>query len=302
MMKVFVQIGHGILGAAVISFLCIWQAGSFGEARHIISIIGAIAIVIASLYLLRSRWIRWGSRQIWLKYHQRIASLGLCLVLFHSAFQPLVWHSWLTFLLALLNLGTGIAVSLTSRKARQTLLRYHLILAPILIISIAFHGQAKLDHDDFFPLTDVHDVPCARCHTSEALLFHADVNIQTELDASGTIPEDLHWWFGQHDIKIPQTAKILPKEIGIAWTIKDDENRRSYNIKKKAEQLALYADSPYRSYTCITCHEHNTPEIISAHELHGVTDFHKCFVCHQTEINGVRYGRQRTNWEYDPNW
>ena len=193
-------------------------------------------------------------------------------------------------------------MSLTARKVRQTLLKCHLILAPILIISIAFHGQAKLDHDDFFPLTDAHDVPCARCHTSDAFLFHVDANIQTELDASDTIPEDLHWWFGQHQIKIPQTARILPKQVGSAWTIKDDENRRSYDVKKKEGQLALYGDSPYRSYTCITCHEHNTPEIISAHELHGVTDFHRCLVCHQTEINGVRYGRQRTNWEYDPNW
>lgn len=301
-MKVFIQIGHGIVGAVVISFLCIWQAGSYGEARHTISIIGAIAIIIASLYLLRSRWIRWGSRQIWLKYHQRLATLGLFLVLFHSAFQPLAWHSWLTFLLALSNLGTGIGVSLTSRKARQTLLKVHLILAPILIISIVFHGQAKLDHDDFFPLTNVHDVPCARCHTSESLLFHVDANIQAELDSSDTIPEELHFWFGQHDVKISLTAKILPKQIGNAWKIKDNENRRSYDIKKKDDQFALYADNPYRSYTCITCHEHNTPEIISAHELHGVADFHRCFVCHQTEIEGVLYGIQRTNWEYDPNW
>lgn len=301
-MKVFIQIGHGILGAAVISLLCIWQAGSFGEARHTISIIGAIAIIVASLYVLRSRWIRWGSRQIWLKYHQRIASLGLCLVLFHSAFQPLAWHSWLTFLLALSNLGTGIAVSLTSRRVRQTLLKAHLILAPTLIISIVFHGQAKLDHDDFFPLTDVHDVPCARCHTSESLLFHVNANIQPELDSSDTIPEELHFWFGQNDIKIPQTAKILNKQVGNAWRLKDDENQRSYDVKKTEGQLGVYADNPYRSYTCITCHEHNTPEIISAHELHGVADFHRCLVCHQTELNGILYGRQRINWEYDPNW
>ena len=301
-MKVFVQIGHGVIGAAVISFLCIWQAGSFGEARHTISIIGAIAILIASLYLLRSRWIRWGNRQIWLKYHQRVASLGLCLVLFHSTFQPLAWHSWLTFLLALSNLGTGIAVSLTARKTRQTLLRFHLILAPILLISIVFHGQAKLDHDEFFPLTDAHDVPCAKCHTSEPLLFHVDVALKQELDTSETIPDDMLWWFLQHEIKIPQTAKISIKEVGNVWTIGDKENRRSYHVKKTTEQLALYADTPYRSYTCITCHEHNTPEIISAHELHGVSDFHRCLVCHQTEIGGIRYGRQRLNWDYDPNW
>ena len=301
-MKVFVQIGHGVIGAAVISFLCIWQAGSFGEARHTISIIGAIAILIASLYLLRSRWIRWGNRQIWLKYHQRVASLGLCLVLFHSAFQPLAWHSWLTFLLALSNLGTGIAVSLTTRKTRQTLLKCHLALAPILLISIVFHGKAKLDHDEFFPLTDAHDVPCAKCHTSEPLLFHVDVALKQELDTSETIPDDMLWWFLQHEIKIPQTAKISIKEVGNVWTIDDKENHRSYHVKKTTEQLALYADTPYRSYTCITCHEHNTPEIISAHELHGVSDFHRCLVCHQTEINGTRYGRQRLNWDYDPNW
>ena len=301
-MKVFVQIGHGVIGAAVISFLCIWQAGSFGEARHTISIIGAIAILIASLYLLRSRWIRWGNRQIWLKYHQRVASLGLCLVLFHSTFQPLAWHSWLTFLLALSNLGTGIAVSLTARKTRQTLLRFHLILAPILLVSIVFHGQAKLDHDEFFPLTDAHDVPCAKCHTSERLLFHVDVALKQELDTSETIPDDMLWWFLQHEIKIPQTAKISIKEVGNVWTIDDKENRRSYHVKKTTEQLALYADTPYRSYTCITCHEHNTPEIISAHELHGVSDFHRCLVCHQTEIGGILYGRQRLNWDYDPNW
>ena len=302
-MKVLIQIGHGIIGAAVISLLCIWQAGSYGEARHTISIIGAIAILIASLYLLRSRWIRWGNRQVWLKYHQRLASLGLFLVLFHSAFQPFAWHSWLTFLFALSNLGTGIAVSLTARKVRRVLLRCHLILAPILLISIVFHGQAKLDHDDFFPLTDVHDVPCVRCHTSEPLLFHLDATtLQQELDKSKTIPDDIHWWFLQHDIKVSQTAKVLIKDKGNAWTIDDKENRLSYPVKKKADQLALYADSPYRSYTCITCHEHNTPEIVTAHELHGVADFHRCLVCHQTEIDGIRFGIQRVNWDYDPNW
>ena len=301
-MRVFIQIGHGIVGAAVISLFCIWQAGSFGEARHTLSIIGAIAIVIASLYLLRSRWIRWGNRQTWLKYHQRLASLGLCLVLLHSAFQPLAWHSWLTFLLALSNLGTGIAVSLTARRVRRVLLRCHLILAPILIVSIIFHGQKKLDHDEFFPLTDVHDVPCARCHTSEPLLFHVDLALQQELDTSETVPDDLHFWLLQQELRVPQTAPVAIKETGNAWTITDSENNGTYHARKAADKIAIYADSVYRSYTCITCHEHNTEEVRLAHELHGVADFHRCFVCHQTEIDGITYGRQRVNWEYDPNW
>ena len=299
-MRVFIQIGHGIVGAAVISGLCIWQAGSFGEARHTLSIIGAIAIVIASLYLLRSRWIRWGNRQTWLKYHQRLASLGLCLVLLHSAFQPLVWHSWLTFLLALSNLGTGIAVSLTARRARQILLRCHLILAPILLVSIVFHGQKKLEHDEFFPLTDAHDVPCARCHTPERLLFHVRTTLPEELDTSDTIPEDLHWWFLQNERRVPITAPISIKERGNAWTVTDTENKHTYDIRKVADQIAIYADSDYRSYTCIKCHVHNTEEIQLVHELHGVTEAHRCFVCHQTVIDGTRYGRQRFDWEYAP--
>ena len=302
-MRVFVQIGYGVIGAVVISFICIWQIGTFGEARHIISIIGAIAILFASLYILRSRWIRWGSRQIWLKYHQRLASLGLCLVLFHSAFQPITWHSWLTFLLALSNFGTGIAVSLTAKRVRQNLLKSHLILAPILLISIVFHGQAKLDHDEFFPLTKVHDVPCAKCHTSEALLFRLDLtSLQSELFTSDTIPEDIGWWFGQHDIQLSQTAKVLIRELDSRWKITDNDKRRHYNIEKEADKLSFYAENSYRSYTCITCHEHNTPELKLAHELHGVPEFHRCLVCHQTELDGTRYGRQRVNWDYDPNW
>ncbi|MYA70660.1 hypothetical protein F4009_11590 [Candidatus Poribacteria bacterium] len=299
-MKVFIQIGHGIIGAAVISGLCIYQAGSFGEARHTISIIGAIAIVIASLYLLRSRWIRWGNRQTWLKYHQRLASMGLCLVLYHSAFQPLVWHSWLTFLLALSNLGTGIAVSLTARKTRQMLLRCHLILAPILLVSIVFHGQQKLEHHEFFPLTDVHDVPCARCHTPERLLFHVSTTFPQDLDTSDTIPEDLHWWFLQNERRVPTTAPIAIKEKGNAWTVTDTEDGHTYHVRKVADQIAIYADNDYRSYTCLKCHVHNTEEIQLVHELHGVTEAHRCLICHQTEIDGVTYGRQRFDWEYAP--
>ena len=299
-MKVFIQIGHGIVGAAVISGLCIWQAGSFGEARHTLSIIGAIAIVIAALYLLRSRWIRWGNRQTWLKYHQRLASLGLCLVLLHSAFQPLVWHSWLTFLLALSNLGTGIAVSLTSREARRILLRCHLILAPILLVSIVFHGQKKLEHDEFFPLTEVHDVPCARCHTPERFLFHVHTVLPEELDASDTIPEELHWWFIQNERRVPATAPVSVKELGNAWTVTDPENKRTYHIWNATDKIAIRADNDYRSYTCLKCHVHNTEEIQLAHELHGVADFERCLVCHQTEIDGTTYGRQRFDWEYAP--
>ena len=301
-MRVFIQIFYGAIVALIVSVGCIWGMGSFGAARHTISIIGAIAIFVAGLYLLRSRWVRWGSRQLWLKYHQRLASMGLCLVLFHSAFQPLTWHSWLTFLLALLNLGTGIGVSLTAKKVRQILLRLHLFLAPILLISIVFHGQAKLDHDAFFPLTDVHDVHCAKCHPSGTSLFRLVLpSVQPDLFTAETIPEEIRWWFVQHDTDLPESARFLSRDRDIWRTIRDDDNHRDYHIKKEDDKIAFYADNVYRSYTCITCHIHNTPEIQLAHELHGVLDYHRCLVCHQAEIDGTRYGRRRANWEYNPN-
>ena len=142
-MQQFLQMGIGVLAAVAVSVVFILQS-SFGESRHTLSIIGAIAIVIASLYILRTRLFRWGNRSRLLKYHQGLASFGLCLVLIHSSVKPETWHSWLTFGLAWLNLGTGVAVSLTKAQSRRILLRCHLALAPILLIAILVHGRENL--------------------------------------------------------------------------------------------------------------------------------------------------------------
>lgn len=300
-MNVFIQIAHGAIGAVGISLFFILRS-SFGEARHTLSIIGAIAILIASSYIIRTRLIRWGRRQIWLKYHQRLASLGLFLVLIHSAAQPQAWHSWLTLSFALLNLGTGIAVSFTSRGARRILLRCHLALAPILLISVILHGREKLDHDDFLPLTEAHDVPCVRCHTPDALLFRANLPFPINLETGGTVPDDLHWMFESNGLPLPQNTTIQGKEADGWWTITDREKKQAYRAQQAEEQFSVYADSRYEAYTCVNCHEHNTPEIKFAHEIHGVTSYHRCFICHQTVIDGLKYGKQKANWEYDPNW
>ena len=192
-------------------------------------------------------------------------------------------------------------MSLTARKTRQ-------VPAPMPphprtdsdSLASSFHGQQKLEHDEFFPLTEVHDVPCARCHTPERLLFHVSTTFPQDLDTSDTIPEDLHWWFLQNERRVPTTATIATKEPGNAWTVTDTEDGHTYPIRKVADQIAIYADNDYRSYTCLKCHVHNTEEIQLAHELHGVTEAHRCFICHQTEINGTLYGRQRFDWEYAP--
>ena len=306
-MSQFIQIAYGVAGAVVVAFVLIsspfglWESG-YGEVRHILSIIGAIAILIASGYILRTRLIRWGSRQIWLKYHQRLASFGLCLVVIHSAVRPLAWHSWLTLTLALLNLGTGIAVSLTARRARRILLRVHLALAPILMVGIIVHGREKLDHDEFFPLTQLHDVPCARCHTTDSLLFSFDVHLQEEFDKEDRLPEDVQWEFDIREIPISEDTVISMKKKGNEWLIIDPKNGRRYSVRNDERQLNIHSDVSYGTYTCRTCHVHNTPEIQIAHEVHGVNLYDRCLDCHQTMFNDKRYGNQKVDWDYDPNW
>ncbi len=298
-MNLFLQIAHGVIGAVIISLFFSLRS-SFGETRHTLSIIGAIAIIIASGYILRTRLIRWGSRQIWLKYHQRLASFGLSLVFIHSALRPFSWHSWLTFVLALLNLGTGIAVSLTTRRTRRVLLRCHLALAPILLIGIVIHGREKLDHDEFFPLTEEHDIPCVRCHTSDRLLFTINSRFQSDLDGEGNASDDLQWEFGLQATLLSQHAAISTKKGDGGWLITDEPNHQKYMVRKVADRLHVYANSPYKGYTCLTCHVHNTPEIQFAHEAHGVTSYNACFNCHQTVIGGEKYGRRKANWDYNP--
>ena len=99
--------------------------------------------------------------------------------------------------------------------------------------------------------------------------------------------------------KQPPLLSRTPETRG---QLRTNEKNRIYHARKVTDKIAIYADSVYQGYTCLKCHVHNTEEIRLAHELHGVADFHRCFVCHQTEIDGTTYGRQRTNWEYDPNW
>ena len=298
-MNAFIQIAQGVAGAILISLFFILRS-SFGEARHTLSIIGAIILFIASGYILRTRLIRWGSRQVWLKYHQRLASLGLSLVLIHSAAQPLAWHSWLAFTLALLNLGTGIAVSLTAQRTRRILLRCHLALAPILLLTVVLHGREKLDHEEFFPLTEVHDVPCVKCHTSEALLFTIDPHFQSDLDSGGIVSENLQWEFNLHGTSLSRQTTISPKEGGSRWLVIDEKNEGEYTVKKVDDRLNVHTDAVYEAYTCLTCHVHNNPEIQEAHESHGVKSYNACLKCHQTVINGTKYGTRKANWEYNP--
>ena len=298
-MNPFVQIAQGVVGAILISLFFILRS-SFGETRHTLSIIGAIILFIASGYILRTRLIRWGSRQVWLKAHQRLASLGLSLVLIHSAAQPLAWHSWMAFILALLNLGTGVAVSLTAHRARRILLRCHLALAPILLLTIVLHGREKLDHDEFFPLTEVHDVPCVKCHTSEMLLFTIDPHFQSDLDSGGVVSEDLQWEFNLHGTSLSRQTTISTEKGDNHWLVTDEKNEGEYTVKTVGDRLSVHADAVYEAYTCLTCHVHNTPEIQFDHESHGVKSYNACLNCHQTVINGTKYGTRKANWEYNP--
>ena len=300
-MQPFLQMAIGVAAAVAVSLVFIFQS-SFGDSRHVLSIIGAIAILIASLYILRTRFIRRWNRSRLLKYHQGIASFGLCLVLIHSGVKPETWHSWLTFCLAWLNLGSGVAVSLTKARIRRILLRCHLALAPILLIAVIVHGREKLEHDEFFPLTAEHDIPCAQCHTSKPLMFRMRGELESELDVEADLSGNIQWEFEVRGIRISQQSTVVMKREASKWLITDLNNKRKYVVKKGEEGLDIYADSVYRTYTCRTCHVHNTEDIQFAHEVHGVSVYDRCLDCHQTELNGTRYGKQRSGWEYDPNW
>ncbi len=203
-------------------------------------------------------------------------------------------------MLALLNLGTGVAVSLTTHRARRILLRCHLALAPILLLSILLHGREKLDHEEFFPLTEVHDVACVKCHPSAALLFTTDSHFQTYLDTGGVVSEDLQWEFNLHGTSLSRQTTISKKEGDNHWLVTDEKNGEEYTVKKMGDRLSVHADAAYEAYTCLTCHVHNTPEIQFDHESHGVKSYSACLNCHQTIINGTKYGTRKANWEYNP--
>ena len=160
------QLGYGILGAVLVSAPLIWRLG-FGQVRHSLSIVGAVSILLANAYFLRSKGIiKFGARQRWIKYHQTMAGFGLTLVTIHSAVRPMAWHSWLPLILATGSLVTGLTISLVSGSHRRPILLVHSLVAPVLLLSIVFHGREKLDHDAFFPLTADHNVACVQCHTT----------------------------------------------------------------------------------------------------------------------------------------
>ena len=114
-----IQFGCGFLFAMAISIPLIWRLG-FGQVRHPLSIIGSISILLASAYVLRSKGIvRFGKRQIWIRFHRILASFGLTLIFVHGAFKPTYWYSWLPFILAVGSLVTGLAISTAKTRNRK---------------------------------------------------------------------------------------------------------------------------------------------------------------------------------------
>ncbi|MBM3213652.1 hypothetical protein FJZ36_01870 [Candidatus Poribacteria bacterium] len=55
----------------------------------------------------------------------------------------------------------------------------------------------------------------------------------------------------------------------------------------------------YAEYTCTTCHVHDTPELVTPHQVHGVEDYGPCLDCHKATIAGKTYftGGSRFVWE-----
>ena len=114
-----IQFGCRFLSAMAISIPLIWRLG-FGQVRYPLSIIGSISILLASACVLPSKGIiRFGKRQIWIRFHRIFASFGLTLIFVHGAFKPTYWYSWLPFILALGSLVTGLAISTAKTRNRK---------------------------------------------------------------------------------------------------------------------------------------------------------------------------------------
>lgn len=58
-------------------------------------------------------------------------------------------------------------------------------------------------------------------------------------------------------------------KFGHEWLINDVKNEHSYTVRKALEELKVYADSTYKTYTSRTCYIHNTPELQFSDEVHG---------------------------------
>ena len=187
-----IQFGCGFLSAMAISIPLIWWLG-FGQVRHSLSIIGSISILLASAYVLRSKGIvRFGKRQIWIRFHRILASFGLTLIFVHGAFKPTYWYSWLPFILALGSLVTGLAISTAKIRNRKHIRLIHSFLSPFLLISIVLHGSKKMDHDNFFPLSGEHQVACIQCHTDSNYIDYTCLTCHAHNNPEVLEPHSIH--------------------------------------------------------------------------------------------------------------
>lgn len=138
---------------------------SFGELRHALSIVSIITIALAAVtYFIRKRFLKWGRIAIWLRFHQGLAIFGITLALVHASFQLRSIPAMFNLSFLMLSTVTGLILSFLRTKIRRPICRLHLILAPVLGISVLVHGTLKLRHDKFFPLTNKHSVSCVICH------------------------------------------------------------------------------------------------------------------------------------------
>lgn len=159
-----VSISLGVILASLFFFVVL-SFQSFGELRHTLSIVGIGTISLATTsYFIRKRFISWGRITIWLRFHRGLATFGITLALFHVAFQLRSIPAIFAFSVLILSLITGLIISFLRTKIQRSIRIFHFMLAPILGISVLIHGSLKLRHDNFFPLTDKHNVSCVACH------------------------------------------------------------------------------------------------------------------------------------------
>lgn len=140
----------------------------YEETRHMFSWVGGGGVLLAAGYLVRSRWIRWGRRDGWIRFHQAFALTGSGLILIHAAFRPYSWHAALALFLVLLAVGSGMWLNFRKGMERRQWRYVHLALMPLVLVGAGLHAYLRPQHDAYFPLkATYHQVTCGQCHVGD---------------------------------------------------------------------------------------------------------------------------------------
>ncbi|MBI2471441.1 MAG: hypothetical protein HYV59_09400 [Planctomycetes bacterium] len=129
---------------------------------------------------------------------------------------------------------------------------------------------------------------CETCHTTDDWLkthFNHDAlsSTQTCVECHEKPEDNLHKTVSEGCKTCHSTKKWKP-------AIFDHDKYFPLDGDHYVSCNTCHQNGNYKQYTCLNCHEHNTPHLRHEHEEHGIYDYGDCLRCHQMSINGKSYG------------